>query len=179
VRTRNAHPSPRISKSSGAVSTCRQPACSPTSSGESSPSVRVPGRVVRGRSCVGRWQPYSRRCAHRHLPSRCARALRRVRRWAARRGGRVRTGNAHAAPEGVQLINRNHAAIQAEVGRSHPGPRRCRSAGKTARISARRRPALWENAPPHRRACRQPPSRCAHVVTARSPMSGASGLLSA
>jgi len=44
----------------------------------SSMSVRVPGRVVRrGRSGVERWRHWR---AHRHLSSRCARSLRRVRR---------------------------------------------------------------------------------------------------
>ena len=59
----------------------------------SSTSVRAPGR--RGRSGLERWRgvqrlPSSHRPAHRHLPLRCTRALRRVRRCAARRGRRRR-----------------------------------------------------------------------------------------
>jgi hypothetical protein len=51
--------------------------------------------------------PSSHRPAHRHIPSRCARAMRRVRRCAARRcrrwSGRVRTRKAHPFSSGGTL----------------------------------------------------------------------------
>jgi hypothetical protein len=72
--------------------------------GSSSTRVRVPGRVVRRGRSGSRVErelitPSSHRRAHRHRPLRSARALRRVLRCAARRGGRRRRPRSHGKPK--------------------------------------------------------------------------------
>jgi hypothetical protein len=100
-----------------------QRTCHPASAGRSSTSVRVPGRAVRrGCSQAGSRtdRAFSHRRAHRHLSLRCARALRRVRRCAARRwrrGGRPRS-----SISGVSLRRRRRPSAEAK--RSAPSLRR-------------------------------------------------------
>jgi len=71
--------------------------------------VRVPGHVVRRGRCeldLERIAPFQHRRAHRHLPSRRARAWRRVRRCAARRGRRRRRPSVHPCLEESGAVER-------------------------------------------------------------------------